>query len=207
MKATAKACVDGLALVTVAPATFTCWLESSLSADAEGVFTFWAQLFAMVPGPFGIPIRRAFYRTVLDACASSFYVGFGALFTHRFAVVEDGVYIGPYALVGCARLRRGCLIGSRVSVLSGTTLHRYDVATAEWSASDLSGRQQIDIGASAWIGEGAIIMADVGSGSMVTAGAVVSAPVAAGIVVGGNPARFVRRLAPAPAPAVVGADR
>ncbi|MGH9174895.1 MAG: acyltransferase, partial [Vicinamibacterales bacterium] len=148
---------------------------------------------ALVPGPPGIALRRAFYRLTLEACSTSFFVGFGALFTHRDSVVEQGAYVGPYALVGSARLGRGCLIGSRASLLSGPHLHQLD-EEGRWMAADVSRRQQIQIGAHAWVGEGAVVMVDVGAGAMVAAGAVVSTPVPAGIVVAGNPARFVRRL-------------
>ena len=44
-------------------------------------------------------------------------------------------------------------------------------------------------------GEGAVVMANVGAQCMVAAGAVVSSPVPDGIMVAGNPARFVRKVA------------
>ena len=70
--------------------------------------------FSFFPGLPGVFLRRAYYRLTLDHCASNFYIGFGALFTHRRALVEKDAYIGAYALVGCAHLGEGCLIGSRV---------------------------------------------------------------------------------------------
>lgn len=193
-RAVLKGIVDAIAVVLLAPAAATAWLERAIAVEAEAVFSFWAHCVALVPGPPGIVARRAYYRLTLDACASSFYVGFGALFSHRSSIVEDGAYIGTYALVGSARLGPGCLIGSRASLLSGSQLHQLDEA-GRWLPTDPSRRQQVQIGAFAWIGEGAIVMADVGDGAMVAAGAVVSAPVPPSVVVAGNPARFVRRLA------------
>ena len=72
-------------------------------------------------GIVGIFIRRAFYRLTLEHCAGSFSIGFGAVFSHRQARVEHDAYVGPYAIVGSCRLGRGCLIGSRSSILSGAS--------------------------------------------------------------------------------------
>jgi acetyltransferase-like isoleucine patch superfamily enzyme len=48
---------------------------------------------------------------------------------------------------------------------------------------------RVTIGKGAWLGAGAIVMADVGEGAIVAAGAVVVKPVEAGTRVGGVPAR------------------
>ncbi len=191
-----KDVANAIALALVAPFAATCWLEAKAGTGREGVFCFWAQLFSFLPGYPGMVLRRAFYRLVLDRCSAQFYVGFGALFSHRQAVVEEGVYVGPYALIGSARLREGCLIGSRASLLSGGELHVLD-ADGHWTPFDPARMRQIEIGEHAWIGEGSIVMADIGSGSAIAAGTVVSAAVPAGVVMGGNPARFVRKLSPA----------
>jgi acetyltransferase-like isoleucine patch superfamily enzyme len=55
---------------------------------------------------------------------------------------------------------------------------------------------QIEIGEHAWIGEGCTIIANVGAGAMTAAASVVAAAVPPRIVVGGNPARFIRKLEP-----------
>ena len=82
-----------------------CALEAR--GDGESVFSFWSQVFALAPGSPGVFARRAFYRLTLDRCTGDFYIGFGALFSHRAAIVEDAVYVGPYAIIGSSRLRRG----------------------------------------------------------------------------------------------------
>ncbi len=137
---------------------------------------FWAQLFALVPGLPGVFVRRAFYRLTLERCTGSFFVGFGAFFSHRGSIVEDAVYVGPYAIVGSSRLRRGCLIGSRAGIISGTGLHEL-TADGLRTPTDNSRLRQVEIGEYAWIGEGALVMADVGRSAMVAAGSVVSSPV------------------------------
>ena len=192
MRAAAKWTGDLVAIVLLLLPAAACWVEKRIDPDSEGMFSFWAHIVAFAPGPPGVMLRRAFYRLTLDRCARSFYMAIGAMFTHRHATVENGVYVGAYALVGCAKLCEGCLIGSRASLLSGPNLHRFE--GGKWTEADLSRREQIEIGANAWIGEGAILMANVGPGAMVAAGSVVSTEVAGGVVVAGNPARFVRRL-------------
>lgn len=188
-----KAAANALCSAVMLPIAFTCWLEKRTNPRGEAVFSFWAQLTALLPGLPGVYLRRAFYRFTLNHCDLHFHIGFGAFFSHRQVVLEQGVYIGPYAIIGSAHLGEGCLIGSRVSVVSGGDLHELDESGC-WTPADLCRLRQIKIGAHTWIGEGAIIMAPVGAGSMIAAGAVVGAPIAEGIMVAGNPARFVRRL-------------
>ena len=172
-------------------------MEHSITAEREGIFVFWGQLLALVPGLPGAYLRRGFYRQTLKSCGRDVFIGFGTYFTHRTATVEGGVYIGSYALIGSAILRKDCMIGSRASLLSGGSLHPMD-EQGNWLPADRSLLQMIEIGENAWLGEGAIAMCDVGARSMVAAGTVVSAPVPERVMVGGNTTgRFIRRLVPA----------
>ena len=188
-----KTCLNALCLALVFPCALSCWLGDRITSDEESIFRFWAHVFSILPGKSGMFLRRAYYRLTLDRCASNFYVGFGALFTHRNAIVEKDAYIGPYALVGSAHLGEGCLIGSRASLLSGTQQHVLD-EHGHWGPCDKTRLRQIKIGDYAWIGEGAIIMANIGEGTMVAAGAVVEQDARGGILLAGNPGRFVRKL-------------
>jgi len=188
-----KTVANIVSVVLVFPCALTCWLEGWLSAHGEWVFSSWSNVMALLPGPPGMYLRRAFYHLTLQSCSLDCYIGFGALFTHRQVRVEDGVYVGPYSLIGSSWLRTGALIGSRASLLSGPMLHEMD-EQGRWKPTDLSRLRQIEIGENVWIGEGAIVMVNVGAGSMVGTGAVVSTRVRPGVVVAGNPARFVRRL-------------
>src|SRR6185503_8303678 len=134
----------------------------------------------------------------------------GAFFSHREAHVEDDVYIGPFAVIGKAWLRTGSLIGTRASLLSGSSQHEM-APDGRWYPSDPENFEEIEIGPHAWIGEAATVMASVGEGSMVAAGAVTSTAVPAMTVVAGNPARFVRKVRQDPPtndnPGVEGLDR
>ena len=187
-----KIVIDALCAVLVAVPGFTSALEHRLS-DGETVFSFWAQSFALVPGLPGVFIRRAYYRQTLESCGRTFFVGFGALVAHREARIDDDVYIGPYAVVGCCHLENGCLVGTRCSIVSGANQHTLD-AGARWTPTDSSRLERVRIGKHAWLGEGSLILADIGAGAMIAAGAVVASAVPPSTVVAGNPARFVRRL-------------
>ena len=192
LRSSVKRAIDWCCTIAVSPAGLTCAIERR-SSKGEAVFTFWAQTFALVPGLPGVFLRRAFYRSALDGCGRSFFIGFGALISHRHARIDDDVYIGPYAVVGSCHLERGCLIGTRCSIISGGELHTLD-ENLRWTASDLSRLKRIRVGEYAWLGEGTLVMADIGRAAMIAAGAVVASAVPPETVVAGNPARFVRRL-------------
>lgn len=201
-----KTLANLVALALASPCALTCWLEQKLHPSGDGVFNAWTHVFALLPGHPGLYLRRAFYRLTLEQCSLESAIGFGTFFSHRQARVEDGVQIGPYAVVGMSHLRKGCLIGTRTSLLSGSTQHEW--REGRWVPADRSRFVRIEIGEHAWLGEAATVMADVGAGSVVAAGAVVSSPVPGGVVVAGNPARFVRRLVrEAPCRAAAGSEK
>jgi virginiamycin A acetyltransferase len=193
MRQKIKRAVDLGCIVVVALPAAMCALEAALSRTGDAVFSFWAQSFALLPGVPGVSLRRAFYKLTLDQCADSFFVGFGALFSHRNSRIEQDAYVGPYAVVGSAWLRRGCLLGTRASIVSGTNMHSLD-SQGRWMATDVRRFVQVEIGEYAWIGEGSIVMADIGASAMVGAGSVVSSRIPPRVVVVGNPARLARRL-------------
>lgn len=186
-----RAAVNAAAIVITIPCAIPVLLEQRLSNGGEGWFQFFAQVFAGVPGLPGVWLRRAYYWWTLEHCSLRVHIGYGALFAHRSARAFDHVYLGPYAVVGSADLGAWALLGTRCSVVSGGALHQADHA-GRWLPANPAHARRIIVGAHAWIGEGAILMADVGRNAMVAAGAVVSSPVADGVMVGGNPARFMQ---------------
>jgi virginiamycin A acetyltransferase len=195
VRRTSKRCLDWCAIAAVAPLGWACALEARLGGQREEVFALCAQTLALVPGLPGAFFRRAFYRLTLDACGESVHVGFGAFFSHRRSIVEENVYVGPYSIVGTSRLRRGALIGSRVSIISGVKIHDLDAAGRR-RATDSHALRVVEVGEDVWIGEGSLVMADIGRSSTVAAGSVVAHRVPPNIVVAGNPARFVRHVHP-----------
>lgn len=169
------------------------WLEEKISPGSEIMFQLGAHVFALFPGLPGIFLRRAYYSLTLTRCSLHSHIGFGSIFSHRKAIVDQGVSIGAYNLIGSAHLKEKTFIASRVSFLSGKALHKRDDC-GEWTPYDPANIEQIEIGPNAWVGEGAVIMADVGKGSLVGAGAVVTKSVASYVVVAGNPAKHIKDL-------------
>lgn len=182
-----------MATFLMLPCAATCWIATSIGRGGTEIFRFWGQFIAIIPGLPGSYLRRAYYRMTLEYCASDCHIGFGALFAHRDSRVASDVYIGNYTLLGKVNLQKGCLVGSRASILSGQNQHRFSTA-GKWLPSNLEDFIQINIGEYAWIGEAAVIMADVGKGTAVSAGSVVSNVLPEYVVVAGNPARFVRKM-------------
>lgn len=177
--------VLGALQVALAPLLLGCWIERRWGGG-ERWFGACGELLSLVPGWAGSMVRKAFYRATLRACAAHAYIGFGVLLVHRAAAVGRDVYIGPYSIVGAAQLGDGVKIASRVSILSGR--HQHDAGPGE-AASAAPHLSEVSIGAGAWIGEGAIVMANVGARSVVGAGSVVVRDVGEGATVVGNPAR------------------
>lgn len=183
--------VVGFTLVAL-PA-LSCRVEAMLSNRGE-LFLFWGQSLALAPGLPGKYLRRCFYYLTLCRSSLDCEICFMAYFNHREADVGRGVYIGPAACVGKASLGDGALIGTRASIINGGRQHDFG-ADGKLIACEPEFLPRVHVGADTWVGEAAVLMADVGSRCIVAAGAVISSPVPDGCIVGGNPARFVARVA------------
>jgi virginiamycin A acetyltransferase len=194
MRHVIKSLLNLLSLILVLPLIIVCKLEEIIfSKNAELIFHTCTHILAIFPGLPGVFLRRAFYSQTLDECSQHCHIGFGSIFSHRSTTVEKHVYIGSYSIIGSSHLGEHCLIGSRVSILSGKELHVLgdDGMWTPYSAERLN---QINLAKNDWVGEGAIIAADIGEGSMVGAGSVITTNVKPRIIVTGNPARFVKNL-------------
>jgi len=150
-----------------------------------------SQLLALVPGVFGQYLRRAFLARVLDYCDRSATIEFGTIFSEVRARIDARAYIGPRCHLGRVHIEHDALVADGVHVPSGPATHGIDrlgVPIRE-QAGD---RRLVRIGAGAWIGSAAIVMADVGREAVVGAGAVVTKPLADRVIAGGVPARVLR---------------
>lgn len=187
MKRTLKFVVNAVALaITVVPAALTAFGRS------EFMFQMFSQMLAMVPGIPGDYLRVAFYKMTLTRCSLESRVSFGTIFGQSSVIMEKGVYIGAYCVIGACSIGARTQIASHVQILSGNRQHQRD------QSGQLQGTEQenlvpVKIGEDCWIGASAVIMADVGSGSTIGAGAVVPRPVPDGVVAAGNPAQVIKR--------------
>lgn len=159
---------------------------------SERAFQSFSHFFSLFPGTIGNYIRGAFYQFSLKNCSDSAVVSFGVIFSSRLAEVGSRTYIGPYSIIGRAKVMDDTLISSRVSLLSGLKQHGH--AQLDVPIRDQEGEfRTICIGSGSWIGEGAVVGADVGEGSIVAAGSVVFSDVEQYTIVRGNPAELLSK--------------
>jgi virginiamycin A acetyltransferase len=151
-----------------------------------------SELLSLAPGLVGQYLRRAFLSWTLAECHPTAVIGFGVLFSTTKTRIGPNVYIGPRCQIGLAHIERGALLASGVQVPSGAHTHGIDDPSRP--IRDQPGTLTlVRIGAGAWIGGGAVVMADVGEESIVGAGAVVTKPLPDRVVATGVPARVLRR--------------
>ena len=161
-------------------------------------------MLALLPGLTGQYLRRAFYCRTLAACHASTVIEFGCLLSKADARLGENAYIGPMSQLGLVDIERDVLIASGVQIPSGPLTHGIDDLERPIREQEGSPRR-IRIGVGAWIGAGAVVLADVGAGSVVASGSVVTSPVPERVIAGGVPARVLRargaELAAASSPA------
>lgn len=194
----AKAAVRALALVGVFPLLAHYWFWSRV-IGRHAAFRGAVQCLSLFPGLPGVYLRGAFLRRTLAGFHPSARVEFGVLFSEPGAVIGAGVYVGPRCVLGLVRLENDVLIASGVQIPSGGKTHRFDDPNIP--IRDQGGEvRTVTIGEGAWVGDGAIVLADVGKGSIVAAGAVVAKPLPEFVIAAGVPAKVIRpRFAPAEA--------
>ncbi len=150
-----------------------------------------SQLLSLAPGIVGQYLRRAFLQRVLARCHHSALVEFGTLFSQAGAILDENVYVGPRCQLGLVHLERDVLLAANVQIPSGGKTHYFDDPTKPIREQG-GERRMVTIGAGAWIGTGAIVLADVGKGTVVAAGAVVTKSLPDNVIAGGVPAKVIR---------------
>jgi acetyltransferase-like isoleucine patch superfamily enzyme len=184
-----KAC-NAAAVAAGAPLGLICRLLMR-AGGGDAVFHDFSQLFSLFPGTSGDYLRKGFYYWTLARCSLDAKICFGVLIAHSRTEIHDGAYIGPYCLIGTARIGAFATLGSGVHILSGKQQHSFD--RLDIPIQRQAGRfELVDVGADCWIGNGSIVMADIGEQAIVGAGSVVAHSVEARAVVAGNPARALR---------------
>jgi acetyltransferase-like isoleucine patch superfamily enzyme len=185
-----KLLAHGTATLLVAPELLSFWLRAPLlgrDRALEGS----TQSLAWLPGLVGQYLRRAFLCRVLAHCDRSAVIEFGTLFSKAGARLEANAYIGPRCHLGLVHIERDALLAAGVHVPSGA--HTHGSADLETPLREQPGqRKMVRIGANAWIGSAAVVLADVGRDTIVGAGAVVTRPLPDGVVAAGVPARVIR---------------
>jgi virginiamycin A acetyltransferase len=192
MKEFLKAAARAAASIAVLPQLMSYRIRAAIAGETRAL-TGSTQLLSLVPGLTGQYLRRAFLARVLrGGCASSAVIEFGTLFSQVDSRIDENVYIGPRCHLGRVHLERDVLIAAGVHIPSGPHSHGTDLSAP---IHDQPGTlRAVRIGAGAWIGSNAVVLADVGQNTIVGAGAVVTSPLPDRVVAAGVPARVVRRL-------------
>lgn len=155
------------------------------------------QLLALVPGLSGQYLRRAFLQHAIAHCHHTVVVEWGTTISRAGTRLDENAYIGPSCHLGLVHVERDTLIAAAVHIPSGGVTHRFDDPSVPIREQERSERL-VRVGAGAWIGSAATVMADVGAGTVVGAGSVVTRPLPAGVVAAGAPARVLRSRVAAP---------
>jgi len=192
-----KATVRFVALVAVFPVLVGFWTNAALVGRNRALESS-SQLLSLFPGIAGQYLRRAFLQRVLAGCHHSALVEFGTLFSQSGAILDANVYVGTRCQLGLVHLERDVLLASAVQIPSGGKTHYFDDATKPIREQG-GERKMVTIGAGAWIGTGAIVLADVGKGTIVAAGAVVTKPLPENVIAAGIPAKVIRHRFEKPA--------
>ena len=162
------------------------------------LFRFFANLFSdflPISGFYGAR-RYILNKSGLNVAAGCLVNGGNVFYGRGQVTFRDGTWVGPnchfYTHVDAPiSVGRNCDIAPGVTFVTGS----HDVG----SSTRRAGRgwaKPIYIGDGCWIGVGVTILGGVcvGSGSIVAAGAVVTSDVPESCLVGGVPARLIRRL-------------
>jgi virginiamycin A acetyltransferase len=185
-----KTVARGVALLLVLPWLLVYWAKIPLLGRDQALEGS-SESLSVIPGLRGKYMRRAFLACVLAECHPTASIGFGVLFSKTGARIGANVYLGPRCHIGLVTIEPDVLLAAGCHITSGAQTHGFE---------DLSRpiREQqgtptiVHIGAGAWIGSGAIVMADVGRNTIVGAGAVVTKPLPDEVIAVGVPARVIR---------------
>jgi acetyltransferase-like isoleucine patch superfamily enzyme len=189
----AKRAVETVADLVVLPLVARYRVMARLAPGRfEQIFLGYSQRVSRWPGIGGSYLRVAFYHRTLTRCPRSCRIEFGTTFPTPLVELGENVYIGPFCNIGHATIGDDTLLGTGVTILSGSRQHHFDRLDVPIRLQGGT-YSRVHIGADVWIGNGAIVMEDVEPQAIVAAGAVVTKRVPARAIVGGNPARTIAR--------------
>ncbi|HYH45280.1 MAG TPA: acyltransferase [Thermoanaerobaculia bacterium] len=195
MKDLVKRLAVGIATVLVSPMLVSYWIRKALFGGVKAIEGS-SQVLSFFPGLPGQYLRRAFYMQVLEGYHVSATVTFGTIFSDPGTRLDENVIIGPRGVIGWAHIERDVMIGPHVHIPSGAQTHGIEDLTRPMREQP-GVRKMVRIGAGAWIGTNAVVLADVGRETIVAAGSVVTKPLPDGVIAGGIPARIIKTRAEA----------
>lgn len=184
-----KQAIRGVCIFLVCPLIALARL--GLFFNSEDAFVSCGQLLSLVPGKIGVYIRGGYYRLTLKQFCLDTHVDFGSYFSKSHVSVGKNVWIGGHTVIGEAEIGDDCVIGSKVSILSGRRQHNF--SDPEKKILGEEGHYTcIKMGEHVFVGEKALVSADVGERCVIGAGAVVVSDIPAYSVVVGNPGKVIK---------------
>ena len=150
-----------------------------------------SRLVALLPGAFGIYVRRYWYRWTLDACGPDLVVDWLTAFKTPSVRVGRNVFVGAMCWIAEADLGDHVMIATRVAIQGGGRTHTFHRTDIPMSLQD-SAIVKVVVGSDVWIGTGATILTNIAAGTVVGAGSVVTKEFPERSVLAGVPARVLR---------------
>jgi acetyltransferase-like isoleucine patch superfamily enzyme len=151
-----------------------------------------SRMLALVPGAFGIRLRRYWYERTLESCGEDLVVEWLTAMKTPKARIGARVFIGAMCWIAEVEIGNDVMIATRVAIQGGGRTHgidRIDIPMNQQPGSV----EMVVIGPDVWIGTGATVLADVAPGTVVAAGAIVISSFPAFSMLAGVPARVVRQ--------------
>jgi len=153
-----------------------------------------SMIIGKIPFIIGEKARYFYYKALLLHVGKEVKFGFGSYFQYRKSAIGNRVLIGCYNSFGEIEIGDNVLIGGYCNFLSGLKQHSFDNPDICIWDSGGDGRKMIKIGSDVWIGSNSVIGACVEDRCVIAAGSVVVKDVEAFSVMGGNPAKLIKRL-------------
>lgn len=163
-----------------------------LSRLSDFVFLFCSQLLAFFPYIVGTIARYEFYRFALSKCGKNVMIGFGTVFIYRDIEIGDNVLIGMYNTIHHCNFGSYVLTAEGCRFLSGSRYHNFDRTDVPMALQGGS-LKRIVVADDVWVGANAVVMSNLAEGSIVGAGSVVVDDVDALTIVGGVPAKVLKK--------------
>lgn len=155
-------------------------------------FPFVSEALSLVPFSVGWKLRRAAYARLLPQVGTDVVLHFGVCLDDPRTTIGTNVWISVGCYLDYAQIEDGVLIGPHAVLLAGGRHHRFDRLDVPIKDQGNPPKEPLRIGRGAWIGANATVLAEVGHDAIVGAGAVVTRPVPPYAIAAGNPARVLR---------------
>lgn len=160
----------------------------------ERLYGFYATslLLSKVSNPLGYKIRYSYYKKSFLNLGENTSFPYGIIFTNKNIRVGHNVRFGPFNNVANVNFGNNIIIAQNVSFLSGSNQHGY--GRLDIPMTDQPGILDIiNVNDDVWIGANAVITASISKGSIVGSLAMVNKKFPEYSILGGVPAKIIKK--------------